>query len=333
MAHDRLRLLTPHAKWLSRIGQFGDDAQQSTSEDQLVPDVAAYLSDTNPRLLQLQSLYDQSRRDFAEHTQWCREYVVKGVPLQYFRGDCAYLWQRRDRNAPVHYVSTYYFHKSVPKAAHFLSECTEDSLFGAVMVPIDGHVVTRDKLDSVSELTFIANELAIANDHAINVLDIGSGYGRFAYRMTQCFPNARVICTDGIPESVFLTEFYAAFRGVKSRLMVVPAMEIERALAEGSISLAVAINSLSECSIVAIQWWVERLARSRVPYLFWVPHSAFAGGQQLFSREANPNNRVDVTQVLAGYGYERVCLRPKYSEPQLQSCGVSPTYYHLFRLH
>ena len=290
-----------------------------------------YLSASNERLIALKKIYARIESDALAHTQWSQEYVAREVSLQRFRGESGYMWQSRDFNFPVHYLCTYYYLKSTP-ARDLLQRCVEDASFGVESLLVEGERITRDRLDSVSELSFLRRELPPSSMEGLSVLDIGCGYGRFAHRLIQCFPGARVICTDAIPESIFLTEFYLRHRGVGGNAEVVDLAAVESTLESAKVDLAVAINSLSECSSVAIRWWLDLIAGFEIPFLFLVSHSAFGEGRELYSCEAAGQPKSDVASLLGARGYRRVALKPKYAEPQIQRYGVSPTYYHLFAL-
>ena len=71
---------------------------------------------------------------------------------------------------------------------------------GVNLHDIDGMLVSRDLLDSINELTFLDDELGIAQRN-MTILDIGAGYGRLAHRATTAFENLTYLCTDAIPLS------------------------------------------------------------------------------------------------------------------------------------
>lgn len=314
---------------LRRIGCSGVASSADLNEAASHAGDLPYLSASNERLMALKRLYERIESDALVHTQWSQEYVAREISLQRFRGESGYMWQSRDLNFPVHYLCTYYYLKSTA-ARDLLERCIEDDSFGVQSVFLGGEHITRDRLDSVSELSFLRQQLAAYRMKGLSVLDIGCGYGRFAHRLVQCFPDARAICTDAIAESIFLSEFYLRFRQVGAKAAVVDLATVESALAAAKVDVAVAINSLSECSGVAIRWWLDLIARFEIPFLFLVSHAAFGEGREIYSCEAPGRPRSDVAALLAERGYRRVTLQPKYAEPNIQRYGVSPTYYHLF---
>jgi putative sugar O-methyltransferase len=292
--------------------------------------VREYLKQSNERLVYLQAKYSRVSAAAMNHSQWRREYIMREIDLEHFRADSAYMWQRRDFNFPINYLCTYYYIKQ-SAYGRLLELCTEDKLFGIQAIELGDQVITRDRLDSVCELSFLQMALELKQKSRLRILDIGSGYGRFAHRAVQCFPSMRVLCADAIPESSFLCEFYLRFRGVDRSAKIVELHELTATtISENRVDLAVAINSLSECSASAISWWLELLAESKVRYLFFIPHSGYEGGKLSFSAEINCADPADIMQLIHRHGYKVIVSMPKYDNPLLQDCGVSPSYHYLF---
>jgi len=305
-----------------------DAKQARVAEDSLPVEARTYLNPSNQRLLDIQDRYARTMADALQHSQWTRDYILREISLRAFRRDSAYMWQYRD-NLPINYLCTYYFLKQSVER-DLLEQCTEDDLFGVYSVTVDSECVTRDRLDSVCELAFLRRTLGLKRDSSLTVLDIGSGYGRFAYRMAQCFPSINVLCADVIPESSFLCEYYLRYRNLGGVAQMVEFPELVERLKTTSVDIAVAINSLSECSSSAIAWWLNLLRTCGADYLFLVPHAAHDGGRSILSRETEFKMPLDVTQLLTSYGYREIACEPKYHDPLMQKFGVSPTYYHLF---
>lgn len=313
---------------LRRAGLRCGRWEESRSYDGALPENARlYLKPNNERLRKLQVDYSRESADAMDHTQWNREYVVREIDLQLFRADSAYMWQHRDFNLPVSYLCTYYYLKQCN--SEMLECCSEDTLFGVHALEVGDQVITRDRLDSVCELSFIQSALDLKKASKVRLLDIGCGYGRFAYRTVQCFPTARVVCADAIPESSFLCEFYLHFRDVAQSASICEFQEVRARLSVERIDLAVAINSLSECSARAISWWMRLLAESNIKYLFFVPSSFYEGGKRAFSEEIDRKDSCDIMQIFERHGYKIIRSAPKYDNSLMQECGVSPSYYHL----
>jgi len=289
-----------------------------------------YLSVSNPRLRELQDAYRRVESAVVQHSVWTASYVSADVPLQRFRGDTAYVWQQRDLNLPSTYVLTYYYLWASGQKA-LLDRLPEDEMFGVYTIPVNGEAVSRDRLDSATEIAFLERTLGISQRESFRILDIGSGYGRLAHRLVQAFPNVSVICVDAVAESTFLCEYYVKARGVDSRVQVVPLPEIESVLANTSIDAAVNIHSFSECTAGAIRWWLDLLTRAQVPHLMIAPCAGASGGMKLLSTEAD-GTRQDFEPLLAERGYRHIIAQAKYGDPIVQQFGITPTYHHVFSL-
>ena len=286
------------------------------------------LSRGNSRLEALRIRYSAYPCAARTHSQW-NERFTKEIDLATFRGDSAYMWQYRDGNVPLTYIATYYHHR-LSENADLLERCTEDGSFGAYSLTLQDTLVTRDRLDSVTELGFLRESFSLNEASQLRILDIGSGYGRLAWRINQCFPNVHMLCVDAVPESAFLCEYYLAYREVSRRIRMVPLPDLTTELSQEPIDLAIAINSLSECTAIAMEWWLDLLETYAVPHIMLVPHAAFEGGRQIYSTELPGTERVPMMPLLERHGYRKTILQPKYSEAAMQLYGISPTYFHLF---
>ncbi len=292
----------------------------------------SYLVRDNPRLISLKRRYSDVYSKVVTHSQWRPEYVTREAPLLLFRSDCAYVWQKRDLNFPIHLACTYFYLKAYP-LSDLLATCHEDTLFGVYSISAEGKIITRDLLDSVCELHRLRDVLSLTPSSHFTGLDIGSGYGRLAYRLSQCFPNSRVICSDAIPESSFLCEFYLRFRNVEHNARMVPLDELVDEVKGTEIDIAVAINSLTECSSEAVSWWLDLLTERKVPHLLIAGSGSLDGGRLLRTEEYGDHNHPkDLLEIVHQAGYRQIAMIPKFDEPVLQQYGVSPTYYHLFEL-
>jgi hypothetical protein len=274
----------------------------------------------NPRLRELHDRY----RDHpaAKHSQWSDLRLGDSIELPYFRGDNQFIYQARGTESAAYALSAFYARDHDTLSLFDLLD--EDGAFGALTHIIDGRVVSRDLLDSVLEINFLAETLGVDQLIKARVLDIGAGYGRMAHRMTAWSSDIEYLATDAVPLSTFLSEYYLGYRGV-SRAKVIPLDEVEGALPSAGVDLALNIHSFGEVPKAAITWWLEILSRTEVPRLFIV-HTDDA----LFSTETNMS-RMPYDDVLARLGYERVDLRPKYAHSEtVQRLGAFPTYYHYF---
>jgi SAM-dependent methyltransferase len=287
------------------------------------------LSATSPELQALHQRYAELRDIVGTSTVWLLGFITP-EDLLYFRGDNCYVWQFQDNNTPEKYVLTYYYLKTIDTLG-LLDVLTEDGDYGVFTFPTgdtdtDGNnrFVSRDLLDSVSELLFLERTLQISRMPGLKVLDIGAGYGRLAYRAVTALSNIDTyFCIDAIPESTFISSYYLSRKGAE-RARVVP-LDNQQDLDAGTIDLALNIHSFSECAIEAVDYWVSRCAELKVKYLFIVPN--ISGGE----KAVRLVNGTDFSPLLAQYGYQLCHVEPKYSNPELQKYGVSPKWYYLFR--
>jgi len=250
--------------------------------------------------------------------------LVDAIDLQAFRSDNAYLWQERSRNHnPISMLATYYCLKS-GDARGLFDVLHEDGAFGALTMEIDGRQVSRDLLDSVSELRFLHKHLGILDRGRLKILDIGAGYGRLAsHAATAMGPRVEYLCADAVPVSSFLCGYYLAYRGVQEIAYAVPLDELDDRLP--GTDLAINVNSFPECRIEAIEWWLDRLADHQVRHLFVEPNAIEEGGRCL----VNFGGHRFQTHIEAR-GYRLKACEPKYPDPALQAYGIEPTYYFLF---
>jgi len=298
------------------------------TEARLPAGAVEYLRTDHPHLLALRDKYRQLRCAALEHSQWSDSYVASQVPLQAFRGDCGYLYQHRDLNLPVTYLLTFYYLQASGKL-QLIDKLAEDDLFGAYVLEVAGRQISRDRLDSACEISFIESTLQVTRRSYYRIIDIGSGYGRLAHRLVQAMDNIYVTCVDAVPESTFICDYYLHFRGVRTRAKTISLPDFLESLPQLQFDLAVNVHSFSECTSCAVSWWLDVLRQMKVPRLLIVPNAD--GGDRLLTTEAD-HSRNDFEQLIVEHGYELVLKKPKYAEPLLQRYGVTPTHYFLFEL-
>lgn len=291
-------------------------------------DPDSYLRADNVRLVELERRYGALAVPMVEHSQWTPGYIDAEVDLERFRGELAYVWQRRDDNDDARVRRTYEHLRAVDHLG-LLDRLTEDGAFGVTTWTIDGRTVTRDLLDSVAEMLFLDRHLDLSR-RRLRVLDIGAGYGRLAHRLVQAFPGqVEVLCTDGVAVSTFLAEYYLRYRGASPAATVVPLDEIDDAVEGTPVDVAVNVHSFSECTQIAVTGWVDLLVRHGVRDLMVVPNAMDNGGVELLSTETD-GRHLDLMPLLTERGFERRVDEPKYLDPAVQAGGVSPTRHHLF---
>ncbi len=300
--------------------------EMSIEPELSVPDDAAqYLTTSNSRLIELKRRYSEYQSNATIAIVWTDEYV-SSYDLLSFRGDNCYVWQEQDPNCDeINYCLTTYYVKSIDKLELF-EKNSEDGMFGVHTFTINGQLISRDLLDSINELNFLERELTLTQIKDLNILDIGAGYGRLAYRSACSLPNlAKYFCTDAVPESTFISEYHLSHRNVDQKVEVVPLDEIETKLQSHKIDIAFNIHSFSECSIEAIEWWVALLAKYKIPYVFIVPNGSDHGGEKLAL-----NSGEDFSNILEKFQYKLIVRKPKYIDPMVQKYGVSPSFYYIF---
>lgn len=163
--------------------------------------------------------------------------------------------------------------QSSATSSKLLGALDEDGAFGCETVEIDGRIVSRDLLDSVTELAFLRDMIGPAVER-MTVLDIGAGYGRLAHRMRSAWPNTHYICTDFVFLSTLACEKYIQFRGLaKCEVWRPETLD----LVPRPIDLAVNVHCWSECTADEVDHWITWLAARRVPLLYIVPHNPTLG--------------------------------------------------------
>ena len=296
-------------------------------ESSLTEEAAIYLQQNHPRLKNLKERYALINNDVTVPLAWTDDHVTPNQ-MKYFRGDNAYVWQLRGQNMNIlGYVLATYYVKSIDTFG-LLDKLIEDDYFGINTFLIDNKIISRDLLDSIMEIYFLERNLNISSHSRLNILDIGAGYGRLAHRMLNGFPNiASYICTDAFAVSTFISEYYIRFRGFENRANVVALDEIENVLETHNVDIAVNIHSFSECTLVAIEWWLFLLKKNRIKYLMIVPNSKGFQTKGLFTK-----NGLNFQEIIEKNCYKLVVEEPKYRDLVVQKYAIVPTYYYLFEL-
>lgn len=287
-----------------------------------------YLQQSNPRLKDLQARYNIFDRGVTAPLVWTDVYA-RSDEVSYFRGDNAYVWQLRGANMNIMaYALTAFYVESIDEFG-LLGLLEEDEFFGNFAFHINNRLISRDLLDSIIEIYFLERHLNLSRSKNLNILDIGAGYGRLAYRMVAALPNIQnYFCTDAIAISTFVSEYYLRFRNIEDTAMVVPLDEIEDVLRNRSVDIAVNIHSFSECRLSAIDWWLSLLAKNKVKHLMIVPNVGNHGGELL-----QTNDGKDFGEVIEKHGYRLIAKDPKYLDSVVQKYAINPTYHYLFELH
>ena len=300
-------------------------SKPSHKESLFPEDAEEYLQPNHPRLKELQERYANFDSEVTVPLVW-KEGIVKPDDLRYFRGDNAYVWQLRGPNMNIMaYALTTFYVKSIDKLG-LLQQLEEDDYFGNFTFLIDNKKISRDLLDSITEIHFLDKHLNVSTLSGLTILDIGAGYGRLAHRMVEAFPNIQTyFCTDAVAISTFISEYYIRFRNLENSAKVVPLDDIENSLKNQTVDVAVNVHSFSECSISAIEWWLSLLEKYRIKYLMIVPNTGDHGGKLLQTADHQ-----DISKVVERHGYKLIVKEPKFRDPVVQQYAINPTYYYLF---
>nr|BBG91923.1 methyltransferase [Streptomyces sp.] len=268
----------------------------------LTPDAADHLTWDNPVLLDLIARYDKVDSPLNSHSQWKDDYR-SDLHLPYFRGDNCYVRQVTNfAGRLASSLSRYAGYLHGIDDRRLLGRLVEDGAFGCWAFDHgNGMKISRDLLDSVNELSFLARAWDLFDRSDVTVIDIGAGYGRLAHRMVEAFDGIdRYYCVDAVPESTFVCSYYLDHRGVSDRAVTIPLDRLDEI--DGTrIDLAVNIHSFSEMPYSAIEAWLNWLAVRRVENLFIVSNTQ----DRMFSREPDGGTR-DVAPLLRAHGYHRV---------------------------
>jgi hypothetical protein len=293
------------------------------------------LNESNSDLINLKLKYKDFNYPVTQHSFWSDKTLKsKEFDIRFFRGDNVFLWQYRSvfDNAYLKYILYTYYIINID-SMRLLDKLKEDELFGVYCFDVNGkYKVSRDLLDSISEIYFLEKYFKMSEKHKLNILDIGAGYGRLAYRFTQTFEEniEGYYCVDAVAESTYLCEFYLKFRGVEKKARSIPIFEIESFLKSNKIDIAINIHSFSECTLSAIKWWLDLLSMNKIKYLMIVPNPGVEN--KLLSTEQDGNS-LDFSLYLETSGYKLRVLEPKFLDSSLQELiHHHPVYYYLFEL-
>jgi hypothetical protein len=308
------------APWLRPL--FMIKERVSCRNGQVSSGADEYLSYSNPVLADLRQRY--SGHPATDHVQWRTSDVEAHVSLQAFRADNLYVFQSRRYPSWVFYASAAYA-KEIDRLGLW-NRLDEDDRWGAETFDFHSKTVSRDLLDSIIEINFLDRHLGLSSTPAVNVLDVGAGYGRLAHRMATAIPSlGRYYCVDAVPESTLISGYYLKSRDVAARCMVVPLDELDE-LRSVKIDLAVNIHSFSECRNSVVGWWVQWLRETQVRWIFIASSPALG----LTSHEGR-GLRKDFLQLIEKTGFKLAVMENKFESARvLQTCGLYPADYYLF---
>lgn len=282
---------------------------------QPLPPSAERLRNDAPRLQELRRSYRTADPAVRVHSQWTDDELDRWLDLAYFRGDNHFVWHYREGRRISELKYLVYLQDVLQRDEHgLLDRLTEDGAFGCWTYDFEGMPTSsRDLLDSVNELLYLHDRLAVLDGTAPRILDIGAGYGRMAHRYVSAIPSTEdYCCVDAIAESTFLCEYYLEHRDVAPPARAVPLVDVPD-LEPGTFDLAINIHSWSECTLDAIEWWVGQLVRLEVPRIFLVPNESSG----FLSREPDGSRR-DFLPVLEAGGFRLVHEEPAFTSPAVR---------------
>ena len=281
----------------------------------------------NPDLVKLEEAYNALDVPAAAHTQWRQSFLRRNLSMAWFRGDNAYVWQFRQFGSAAR-LRMYLGLLDVESRDELglFGKLDEDGLFGAWTFKFgDRSPVSRDLLDSINEINYLEQLAGLATKDGLRVLDIGAGYGRLAHRMSSALPNLTAYdCIDGVATSTFLCQYYVDFRKMPDAVRVVELPDHEKL--SDTYDLAVNIHSFSECSLEAINWWLDRIAERDIEWLLIVPNTP----DELRSTELDGSMKPFRQDVL-DRGYELVDSRPVHQSDELRELIDMNDVFYLFR--
>ena len=233
--------------------------------------------------------------------EWARK-----IDRERFRAHGQYLWAPSEFPYEALARAVY-----AEKLGYWIDRLGEDGAFHCPIARVDGQNVSRDLLDSIFEINFIAPYITTK----CRILDIGAGYGRLLYRLHQFFErfdeNLTLMATDAIDVSVECCRKYLEYRKIPCKVV-----HARDRFDLGPIDLAMNVHSFSECTPDEVREWISWLAAKRVTNLFIVPHPytspEILGG-------------TDLKTIIESYGY-----RVHHSRMQWPDCWKRDFY--MFRL-
>lgn len=290
---------------------------------------AEFLSADNPRLVALRRAYAALDLPSLQQSQGGSGVIDEFFDLRYFRGESISTWHHRELSRATRLkLFIYLSYLQERDERGLLERLQEDGLFGCWTHEFSGMpMISRELLESVNELLFLQRRFDILGRRDLRVLDIGAGYGRLAYRMTQAHDSlADYCCLDALPESTFLCEYYLRFRGISPTARVVPLDQLGQ-LEAGQFDLAVNANGFSRCTLRAVQWWIDQLHHWEVPVLFatWNEPSG------MFSTEPDGTRR-DLMPLFADAGYRLTAREPVIDDRAVREITRVWGDFNLFEL-
>jgi len=268
---------------------------------------------------ELKNLEDKYQRLRLSHNGgvWAKNHL-KNFDLNKFRGDNIYVWQTR-LYSEINYFISYLYALSVD-AMGLKEKFREVDSYGVESYKFQGKAVSRDLIDSIIEINYLEELLHLSNIPNLQIIDIGAGYGRLAFRLVEAYPLVEVACVDAIPLSTCISRIYLKDYIESKRIQVYQLDELNL-IAKNKINLAVNIHSFSEMSLQSIAGWIEFLVEKEIEYLFIVPNGS----------HLTLNDGTDFSCLLTDAGFKVIDTRTKYRDSDFYRFGIYPSTYFLLR--
>ncbi len=248
---------------------------------------------------------------------WGKKHL-KNFDIEKFRADSIYVWQTRQYKE-INYYLTYLYTIEMDNLK-LIERLQESGNYGAETFIFDKRTVSRDLLDSIIEINYLNDFLKLSKESKLHVLDIGAGYGRFANRILESFPNANVTCVDAIPLSTCISRLYLDSY-IQSNRAKIHDLESLIEINPREINLAVNIHSFSEMSLKSVEFWIEFLIEKEVEFLFVVPNGP----------ELTLNDGTNFGLLLQQVEFEIIDRRAKYSNGEYERFAIYPSTYYLLQ--
>lgn len=283
-----------------------------------------YISRDDPDFILLKQRY----KNFGvfDHSGW--KNFAQGIDFNNFRGESFYMAQFEYGMTTFRYFNTLEF--MLQHGYHdMMHKLGEDNAFGCLTIPTtieDIPFISRDLLDSTTEIDFLVQSLGLDAKTKIKAVDIGAGYGRLIYRMSQLFPESQVAGVDAIPESTYLCDKYLEYRGVdKNPFRAIPLYKMD---VMNDFDLAINCYSFSECTLDTIEFWLQWIVNHNARYIFIVPHSQdfIHGSFHCVQADGTVKNYYPLFEQ---YGYKLNAKQPRFPY-HLAKDFIFSTDYYLF---
>jgi 2-polyprenyl-3-methyl-5-hydroxy-6-metoxy-1,4-benzoquinol methylase len=248
---------------------------------------------------------------------WNRKHL-KNFDVARFRADSIYVWQTRQFQE-INYYLTYLYILEIDKLG-LLGRLQESGDYGVETFSFENGKVSRDLMDSVIEIHYLNDVLSLSNQQDLQILDIGAGYGRFAHRILESFPESNVTCIDAIPLSTCISRIYLG-SFIQSKRATVHDLESLNEVKPKKFNLAVNIHSFSEMSLKSVKFWINFLVKNEVEFLFVVPNGP----------ELALNDGTNFGLLLQQAGFEILDRREKYHFGEYSKFAIYPSTYYLLQ--